>query len=154
MRISSTQFYTSGAAQIDNLQSQLVQLQNELSTGSSILTPADNPVNAAQALVVTENQANNTQYMANQTSATNSLSEETSTLQSATTLIQNAQTAIVDAGNGSYTLQQRQAIATGLQGSYNQLLALANSKDGNGNYLFSGYQSGTPPFAATATGAT
>jgi flagellar hook-associated protein 3 FlgL len=154
MRISSSQFYTGGAAQIDNLQAQLVQTQEELSTGTSILTPADNPVAAAQSLVVTETQANNTQYMANQTSATNSLSQETATLQSATTLIQNAQTAIVDANNGSYTLQQRQAIATGLQATYNQLLGLANSQDGNGNYLFSGYQNGTPPFSPTLTGAT
>jgi flagellar hook-associated protein 3 FlgL len=153
MRISTSMIYSSGAAQIDNLQAQLAQTQQEIATGSSILTPADNPVAAAQAVVVTQAQADNTQYTANGQSATNSLSQETTTLQSVTTLIQNAQSAIVDAGNGSFTLQQRQDIATSLQGSLSQLLGLANAQDGNGNYLFSGYQNGSPPFTATATGA-
>jgi flagellar hook-associated protein 3 FlgL len=154
MRISTSMIYANGAAQIDSLQAQLVQTQEELSSGSSILTPADNPVGAAQALVLTQTQADNTQYMANAQSATNSLSQETTALQSVTTLIQNAQTAIVDAGNASYSLQQRHAIATGLQASLNQLISLANSQDGNGNYLFSGYQNGTSPFSQNATGAT
>ncbi|MFI4941099.1 MAG: flagellar hook-associated protein FlgL [Burkholderiales bacterium] len=154
MRISTSMIYANGAAQIDSLQAQLVQTQEELSTGKSILTPADNPVGAAQALVLTQTQADNTQYMANAQSATNSLSQETTALQSVTTLIQNVQTAIVNAGNGSYSLQQRQAIATGLQANLNQLLSLANSQDGNGNYLFSGYQNGTQPFSLNATGAT
>lgn len=153
MRISTNMIFTGGVAQIDSLQAQMVQQQEEISTGSSILTPADNPVAAGQALVISQTQANNTQYMANGQSAQNSLSIEENTLASVTTLVQNAQTAIVDAGNGSYTLQQRQAIATGLQGTYNQLLSLANSQDGNGNYLFGGYQSTSQPFSPTTTGA-
>ncbi|HEY8023033.1 MAG TPA: flagellar hook-associated protein FlgL [Burkholderiaceae bacterium] len=153
MRISSSMIYAAGSAQISDLQAQLLHTQEQIASGSSILTPADNPVNAAQALIVSQSQADNTQYAANRQSATNSLSQEETALASVTTLIQNAQTAIVDAGNGSYTLQQRQAIATSLQGSYNQLLGLANSQDGNGNYLFSGYQSGTAPFSVTSTGA-
>ena len=153
MRISSSMIYAAGSAQIDGLQAQLLHTQEEISSGTSILTPADNPVNAAQALIVTQAQSDNTQYAANRQSATNSLSQEETTLQSVTTLIQNAQTAVVNAGNGSFTLQQRQAIATSLQGSFGQLLGLANSQDGNGNYLFSGYQSGSAPFSVTATGA-
>ncbi len=153
MRISTNMIYAGGIAQIDSLQSQMVQTQEEISSGTSILTPSDNPVAAAQALVVTQTQADNTQYVANGQSATNSLSIESTTLASATTLIQNASTAIVDAGNGTYDLQQRQAIATGLQGTYNQLLGLANAQDGNGNYLFGGYQSSSQPFTATSTGA-
>ncbi len=153
MRISSSMIYAAGSSQIDNLQAQLLQEQEEISSGTSVLTPADNPVAAAQALLVNQAQANNTQYTSNRQDANNSLSQEETTLASVTTLIQNAQTAIVDAGNGSYTTQQRQAIATSLQGSYNQLLGLANSQDGNGNYLFAGYQTGSQPFTQTATGA-
>jgi flagellar hook-associated protein 3 FlgL len=153
MRISTNMLFTGGVAQIDLLQSQMVQQQEEISTGTSILVPSDNPVAAAQALVIGQTQANNTQYIANGQTAQSSLSIEDSTLSSVTQLLTNAQTSIVDAGNGSYTLQQRQAIATSLQGSYNQLLALANSKDGNGNYLFGGYQSTSQPFSPTTTGA-
>ena len=153
MRISSSMIYAAGSAQIDSLQAQLLQEQEEISSGSSILTPADNPVAAAQALLVNQSQANNTQYTSNRSDANNSLSQEETTLQSVTTLIQNAQTEIVNAGNGTYTEQQRQAIATSLQGTYNQLLGLANAQDGNGNYLFAGYQTKSAPFSSTATGA-
>lgn len=153
MRISSSMIYAAGYTQINNLQSQLLQTQEQISTGKSFLTPADNPVAAAQALIVTQNQASNTQFTANRQSATNALSQEESTLQGVTTLIQNAQSAVVSAGNGSYTPQERQALATSLQGTFNQLLGLANAKDGNGNYLFSGYRSSTQPFSVTTTGA-
>ena len=153
MRISSSMIYAAGSAQIDNLQAQLLHQQEEISSGSSVLTPADNPVAAAQALLVNQAQSNNTQYTSNRQSANNSLSQEETTLQSVTTIVQNAQTAIVNAGNGTHTQQQRQAIATSLQGMYSQLLGLANSQDGNGNYLFAGYQSGSAPFSNTSTGA-
>jgi flagellar hook-associated protein 3 FlgL len=153
MRISTNTIYQGGVGQIDNLQTQLVHIQEEISSGQAFLTPADNPVAAAQSVVLTQTQSDNTQLIANGQSATSALSIEDTTLGSVTNLIQNAQTAIVGAGNGTYTSQQRQAIATQLQGTYNQLLGLANSQDGNGNYLFGGYQSTSQPFSATAAGA-
>jgi len=153
MRISNSMLYAAGSAQINDLQAQLLQSQEEISTGKSFLTPADNPVAAAAALVVTQTQADNTQFAANRLSATNSLSQEESTLQGVTNLIQNAQTAIVSAGNGSYTPQERQSVATSLQATFNQLIGLANAQDGNGNYLFSGYRSSSLPFSVNAVGA-
>jgi flagellar hook-associated protein 3 FlgL len=153
MRISTNMIYQGGVTQIENLQSQLIHTQEQISSGRAFLTPADDPIAAAQAVVLTQTQSDNTQYLANGQSATSALSIEETNLGSVTNLIQNAQTAIVDAGNGTYTLQQRQAIATQLQGTYSQLLGLANSQDGNGNYLFGGYQSTSQPFSATATGA-
>lgn len=153
MRISSSMIYAAGSTQINNLQSQLLQTQEQISSGKAILTPADNPVAAAQALIVTQTQANNTQFATNRQSANNSLSQEESTLQGVTSLIQSAQSAVVSAGNGSYTPAERQALATSLQGTFNQLLGLANAQDGNGNYLFSGYRTSTQPFSTTPTGA-
>jgi len=46
----------------------------------------------------------------------------------------------------------RKSIGTELQGRLEQLIALANSTDGTGNYLFSGYQGRTVPFVNTASG--
>ena len=62
--------------------------------------------------------------------------------------------AIVEAGNGVLGNQDRAVIATQLQSTYHQLIALANSKDGDGKYLFSGGQDATAPFTVTANGAT
>jgi flagellar hook-associated protein 3 FlgL len=70
-----------------------------------------------------------------------------------TTQLQGIQTLVVTAGNASYTLSDRQALATELEGRLNDLMGLANMTDGTGGYLFSGYKSTTAPFAATPTGA-
>jgi flagellar hook-associated protein 3 FlgL len=43
-------------------------------------------------------------------------------------------------------------VAGELQGRLDQLIALANSTDGSGNYLFSGFQGKTIPFVNTALG--
>ena len=46
----------------------------------------------------------------------------------------------------------RKALASALQGNLRDLLGLANSTDGNGNYLYSGAQGSVQPFVNTAGG--
>ncbi|MNM97455.1 Flagellar hook-associated protein 3 [compost metagenome] len=58
----------------------------------------------------------------------------------------------MQAGNGTMSDADRGSLATALEGLYNQLLGLANSDDGNGQYLFGGTRSGTAPFTQS-TGA-
>jgi flagellin-like hook-associated protein FlgL len=52
----------------------------------------------------------------------------------------------VQAGNGSLNSGDRLTIATELSGRLQELVGLANSTDGAGNYLFAGFQSRTQPF--------
>lgn len=65
-----------------------------------------------------------------------------------TDVIQSAQTLLVQAGDGTLSDQDRQSLATQLQSYKYQLLNLANSQDGNGNYLFAGYKTNSEPFVA------
>ena len=69
-----------------------------------------------------------------------------------TNLLQNAQELVVSAGNGTLDDSSRRAIATELRGNLDELLGLANRTDGNGQYLFSGFQGSTKPFADTGAG--
>jgi len=153
MRISTTTIYQQGAARISDLQSSLVKTQQQLSTGRRILTPADDPVAAARALDVTQAQSVNAQYATNRQTAVSSLTAVDSTLASVTSVLQNAKTLTINAGNGALNNSDRSNLATQLSSALDQLLALANSTDGIGNYLFSGYQTGTQPFVKTAAGA-
>lgn len=153
MRISTQTIYINGGATISDLQAQLVNTQEELSTGRRILTPADDPVASARVLELSQAQSANTQYGTNRTDAKDSLSQEESTLAGATDILQQVRTAIVNAGNGTYDDQQRKAIATSVSAQLTQLLGLANQRDGSGNYLFAGFQSSVVPFSQTATGA-
>lgn len=153
MRISSNTIFDSNVASMTQAQARLLQTQQQITTGRKILTAADDPVAAARALDLSQSDAINTQFATNRDSARHNLSLTESTLQGVTTLLQDVKTAAVTAGNGSLTVTDRTSIATELSGRLQELLSLANSTDGIGNYLFSGFQSRTQPFVDTPQGA-
>lgn len=153
MRISTNIVYEQGIATMQRQQEALLRTQQQVSTGRRILTPADDPVAAARALEVSQASSANAQYAVNRNSAKSSLGLEESTLQSLTSLIHDVRTATVGAGNPVLSNNDRAAIAAELRSRLDQLTGLANSTDGTGQYLFSGYQGNVKPFALTATGA-
>ena len=153
MRISTQTLFESGAARLGEVQSGLLKIQQQVASGRRILTPSDDPVGAARALEVTQSQSINTQHGVNRQHAKSALVSVEGALQSATSLLLDVKTNIVTASNGSLTDSQRGFLATELRSRFEALLSIANSRDGMGNYQFSGYQTATPPFAETATGA-
>jgi flagellar hook-associated protein 3 FlgL len=153
LRLSTANIYATGTNQINTLQSQMAKTQMQLSTNKRILTAADDPIASARALEITQSQSMNTQYGTNRTNAKSSLSLVDQTLQDVGAQIQDIQTLIVNAGNAGYSLSDRQTLATELEGRLTDLLGLANTADGTGGYLFSGYKSTTQPFTQTPGGA-
>ena len=149
MRISSSMIYNQGTQSIQDLQSQLLNTQQQLAADTSILTPADNPVAAAQVVIVTQAQAMNTQYASNQTSATSALNLQSSQLDSVTSLLSSVQSLAIEAGNPGLQASDKASIATQLSSDFSQLMSLANSTDANGNYIFAGYNGNTQPFAGS-----
>jgi flagellar hook-associated protein 3 FlgL len=154
MRISTKMIYDTGTTQMNTLQAALNKTQMQLSTNRKNLTPSDDPIASARALEVTQSQSINTQLVTNRDSAKTSLSLETNALASVTDLLQDVTSLVVTAGNATYTDSDRAALATELEGRLTDLLAVANTADGSGNYLFSGYKATTQPFTPNATGAT
>jgi len=152
MRISTSTIYDSGVATMQQQTQKLLQTQQQLSTGMRILTPADDPVAAAQALQLTQAQAINTQYATNMGTAGDSLALEDTTLGSITSLLQNVQTIAVSAGDPTLSAGDRATLANEVLGNYQNLLGLANTTDGSGQYLFSGYRGGVRPFSESAPG--
>ncbi|MBX9812858.1 MAG: flagellar hook-associated protein FlgL [Burkholderiales bacterium] len=153
MRISTNTVYEQGITTIQRQQETLLKTQQQVSTGRRILTPADDPIAAARALDVSQAQSANSQFAVNRNSAKSSLGLEESVLQSLTDLIQNVRETTITAGNPVLSNNDRAALAAELRGRLDQLTGLANSTDGSGQYLFSGYQGNTKPFTLTATGA-
>ncbi len=151
MRISTSQIYDAGSLNIQRNQAALFKLQNQLSTGRRVLTPEDDPVAAAQALLVTQAKEMNTQQTTNQGTAESQLGLVDSQLSSLVDLIQNVRERVVQAGNGSLSNSDRQSIATELEARLGELMGIANAQNGAGDYLFSGYQGATKPFAIDAS---
>ncbi|WP_144111477.1 flagellar hook-associated protein FlgL [Paraburkholderia sp. BCC1886] len=153
MRISTTQYYSQNVATMSDQQAQLSQLYAEISSGVSLSTPADNPLGAAQAVQLSATGTTLSQYTTNQNTAISSLQQEDTTLGSVNSVLQNIHTLTLRAGDGSLNDSDRSALATQLQGLRSQLMTLANSTDTQGNYLFSGYQSGAQPYSIDSAGA-
>ena len=152
MRISTSQFYDQNIQTMDNQQGQLSTYYQQLSSGTALTTPADNPLGAAQAVQLTMVSATYTQYQTNQSAALSSLGLEDKTLSSVTTTLDSVTSQLVRAGDGTLNDSDRASIAQALQGYRNQLLNLANTSDGAGNYLFSGFQATTQPFTNNTAG--
>lgn len=154
MRISTASIFDNNSNSLNKLQAALARTQNQLSAQSRVLRPSDDPVASARALEVTQAQEMNKQFETNRTSARSSLSQVEVALGNTTSLIQQIQTLAVSAGNGGMTQADRNAIAAELEGRLADLLGVANTTDGAGGFLFSGYKATTQPFNQTTTGAT
>ncbi|MFJ1213887.1 flagellar hook-associated protein FlgL [Burkholderia pyrrocinia] len=152
MRISSAQFFQLNVSQMNDQQAQLAQLYQQISSGVSLQTAADNPVGAAQAVQLSMTSATLSQYATNQNTALASLQAEDQTLQSVSGVLTSAQTLLVRAGDGSLADSDRSALATQLQGYRDQLMTLGNTNDGAGNYLFAGTKNSAAPFTTTPSG--
>lgn len=148
MRISTNQIYDTGIQGMMRNQSRLDKLQNQISSDTKILTAADDPVGAAQVLAVSQSKAVEEQYQTNQSSAKSQLSLLDLQLTSLTTALQTVRDNIVKAGNATYTPADRESVAKDLESNLAEILGIANTDNGTGDYLFSGYQGGTLPFAA------
>lgn len=152
MQISTSQFYASSLAGILNQQNTLNTLSQQLSTGSTLINPSDQPVAAAQNVSLTAQISQLGTYGLNGQNAQNSLQLETSTLSSVNTLIQQVQTLAVQMNNGTVNAQDLQNAASTMQGYLQQLVQYGNAQDGQGNFIFAGSQSATQPFALQANG--
>ena len=152
MRVSTTTVFEQGIFNIQRAQAQLVKQQEQISTGRRVLSPADDPVAAARALEVTQSKEITEQYARNGDAATAAIGLEENALARYTALLQDVRTLTVNAGDGALTPTDLKSIATELRARYTELIGIANSTDGNGLYLFSGYQGSTQPFTENAPG--
>jgi len=154
MRISTANLYATSTNQLNTLQGALARTQMQLSTDRRLLTAADDPVASARALEVSQSQEINAQFATNRNSAKSSLAQVESTLQNTGDLLQDIQTLAVSAGNATMLPSDREKLATELEGRLADLLGVANTADGAGGYLFSGYKTTTQPFTSSPGGAT
>jgi flagellar hook-associated protein 3 FlgL len=148
--LEQSQFLTA----INQLESNLSTTQNQISTGLSFTTAAQNPV--AAGLVTDYNQVltQSQQFVTNSNSAQTSLNTEGSALTQMQSSLQSLRDLALEANNASESPQDLSAIATQATQIQNTLLSIGNTQDGNGNFIFGGFSTQTQPFALSATGAT
>jgi flagellar hook-associated protein 3 FlgL len=139
---------------INSLESSISQNENDLSSNESFTTASENPVAAGEVNTYNQALAQSQQYSTNAGSAQTNLNTEDSTLTQITNQLQSLRDLALEANSGTLQASDRSGIASQIQQIQNSLVALANTQNGSGDYIFSGFATRTQPFALTATGAT
>ena len=152
MRIATNTLFNISTSGLQKHLSDQARLQEQLSSERRILTPSDDPINSARILDISQTASINEQYAVNSKTADSALSITESNLAQIVGVIQDLQTLAVNAGNATQTAAEKKMLETELQGRYQELLGLANSTDGNGIYLFSGFQGDIKPFTENTFG--
>jgi flagellar hook-associated protein 3 FlgL len=148
--LTQIQFLTS----INLLESSISQTQNQMSSNLAFTTASQNPVAAGTVNNYHQALAQSQQYGTNANSAQTNLNTEDNALSQVQTQLQALRTLALQANSGILTNSNLSSIATQAIQIQNSLLSLANTTNGNGEYIFSGFASQTQPFTQSATGAT
>src|SRR6266567_3376232 len=110
MRITTGMMAASALRNIEVNQNRVDSLQNQITSGSRITKPSDDPIGAARALSLQESLDQSTQYGRNIDQATSWLNSTDSALGSVTDALHRARELAVQAANGTLGPSDRSAI--------------------------------------------
>lgn len=146
LRIATHQIYQQASKSIGQRQVELAKVQQQLATGNRILSHADDPVGSARLLGLNDELSRYTQYQRNIGVANSRLGIEDAALESAGELMQQARELTIQAKTDTLNPTERQHLAKQVRQLHAQMLNVASTQDGDGDYLFSGFKATTPPF--------
>lgn len=152
MRISTSMIYDRGVGAIQNQWKNILHTQQQASTGRRVLTPADDPIASARALEIGQTKAVNSQFAVNIGYADDAMKLLESRLQSAGDVLHYVRERAVQAGNGAMAPEDLRYMATDMKAQFEAMLALANSQDGTGDYIFGGHRSQQQPYDGGLSG--
>lgn len=151
-RVSTSELFRQGVNSILEGQSQVGKTSLQISSGKRITKPSDDPSGAVQSLQISTTLAINTQFQRNNDIARQKLEYEEVTLDSVVTSLQRVRELVVQGNNDSQTQETRGYIAGEIRQQLDELFSLSNTRDSNGEYIFSGFRSDTQAFVRDAAG--
>ncbi|MCW8407756.1 flagellar hook-associated protein FlgL [Legionella sp. PATHC035] len=153
MRISTNQIYRNSIDSLLLKQTQVAKLQEQLEENFlRVRYSSDDPIAFAQIELMNQRISFTELLQKNRESADSALSMEESVLNDCTTSLQRLRDIQVQAGNTTLSEEDRKALAIEATIILNELVDYANTKDINGDYMFSGGQTATLPFSMNASG--
>ena len=153
MRISTSQIFTTAVNAILDQQSDVNKTQLQLATGRRILTPSDDPAAAARALDIQQALDTTAQYQKNADVALARQGLEENAMVGVGNILQRIRELAIQGNNDSNSDADRDSIAVEVRQRLDELVALANTRDSNQEYIFAGYQGFTTPFTKAPSGA-
>src|SRR5688572_22188685 len=152
MRVTNDTMRSAFLAALDDARRRVIDTQRQVSTGLRVNSPSDDPVAAARIAQVDSSLTRLDQYHANSLFARNQLGLEEEALSEAIGNLQRIRELTLQANNASTSIADRALIAAEIEEHRGALLAIANTTDVDGRYLFGGYRESGTPFTVGADG--
>jgi len=150
MRISTQQIFISNVDNITKTNADLFRTQQQLSTGKNVLQPSDDPLASAQIQKFKKEVARTEQFAGNIEVAQRRLRLEEETIEQVNNLSIRLRELGIQGKNGTLTSTDRGAIASEVAEIVKSLDSLMNTKDVQGEFLFSGYKGFTKAYTFDA----
>lgn len=152
VRISTAQLFQQSVEAMLQKQREVSETELQVASGKRILRPSDDPSAAVRVLDLKEAQQRLAQYQRNADTAIARLDQEETALIGIESLLQRVRELAVRGSNDTLSDEDRYAIATEVREHIGGFLQLANSRDANGEYIFSGFKSLTEPMSHDGNG--
>ncbi|CUA88580.1 flagellar hook-associated protein FlgL [Pseudidiomarina woesei] len=152
MRISTLTMYNQNVSSMNRQQTEFMKIGQQIASGKRIVNISDDPQAMTQAINISQSKSVSNQFNDARVGVRNSLSQEESVLNTVNDVYSRAKTLMVQASSDTLSDADRASVSSELRGLYESLIGLGNTRDGNGRYLFGGYQDDTAPFVRDANG--
>ncbi|WP_191600979.1 flagellar hook-associated protein FlgL [Marinomonas algicola] len=152
MRITNNYIYRQSSEGLERSNERYLDTNRKIIEQSSIVKASDDPVGAGQVLRYEANNRLLDQYKSNGTSAKNGLEYQHVALTSLNDLLDKARSLVIQSENGANSQSDLDSIAQELSSIRDTAADLMNSKNSDGDYLFSGTDTKSPPFQLQSNG--
>ena len=152
MQISTKLFNDQQVRQFGKLNENIQNLQERVSSGQNILRASDDPVAAVKLSVAKEQRQLLERFERNVQTAQDRLDLGDRTMQETINVLTRITELTTQAGNGSYDAFNREAMLIEIDELSDVILGLANTRDANGQSLFSGFNTAEDAFVKQSDG--
>ncbi|HEY8094807.1 MAG TPA: flagellar hook-associated protein FlgL [Methylobacter sp.] len=151
MRISTAWAQQLSVDAMAGQQTKLAKTQQQLSSGLKVSVPSEDPAAAVRILDLQGTITKTTQYQSNIATARGRLNIEDASLTTSNNILDRAKELTLRAKNGILNSNDKLTIKTEVDQLIEQLAGVANTKNANGEFIFSGSLATVPPFAQNST---
>lgn len=149
MRIASNQYHATMNSALQAANQGLSHVMQQMASGQRVLRPSDDSIATLRLARLSREESSLAQYRDNIGALQSRLKTSEVTLDSIKEDLQSARDLLVWAADGGNTSEDLNAMSGSLKTLHDSLLYLANSKNAEGRYLFSGTASDQPTVGAT-----
>ena len=152
MTVSTNYNFNQSVRQMNELQTSISKTQTQIATGQQLTKPSDDPAKVTAIGRLNSALARQASYSATLTTVGDRLSATEASVTGASDIMTRVKELAIQSANDTLSPADRSSIAIEIATLRDSLVSLANSRDIDGSYLFSGTKVTQSPFGNSGSG--